>query len=138
MDNTMKKIINISLGSSEQDYEFKTNFLDQDFTVKRIGTNGNKTEAWEQLQRLQSKCDAMAVGMVSDELRVGEYKFKNTETQKLTRVVTRVPVTTGARVRRIVQCAAIRYTQKELVHYFNNNKVLFLSCLLYTSPSPRD
>ncbi len=127
MDQTMKKIINISLGSSEQDYEFKTNFLDQDFTVKRIGTNGNKTEAWEQLQRLQSKCDAMGVGMVTDDLHVGEYKFESPETQKLTRVVTRVPVTTGARVRRLLQCSAIRHTQKELGHYFNNNKVLFLS-----------
>ena len=123
----MKKIISVSLGSSEQDYEFNTNFLDQDFTVKRIGTNGNKTEAWEQLQRLQSKCDAMGVGMVSDDLQVGEYEFKCAETQKLTRVVTRVPVTTGARVRRLIQCSAIKYVQKELGDYFNNNKVLFLS-----------
>ncbi|WP_250657846.1 hypothetical protein [Alkalimarinus coralli] len=123
----MKKVINVSLGSSEQDYEFKIRFLDEDFTVQRIGTNGDETEAWEQLQRLQSKCDVMGVGMVPDEYNVGEYKFENSGTKKLTRVVTRVPVTTGAKVRRILQNQAIRYTQKKLGNYFNNNKVLFLS-----------
>ncbi|GAA3929929.1 dehydrogenase [Litoribacillus peritrichatus] len=123
----MKKIINVSLGSSDQDYEFTTHFLDEEFIIKRIGTDGNETEAWEQLQRLQSKCDVMCVGMVPDDYSVGEYKFENAGTKKLTRVVTRVPVTTGAKLRHILQCSAIRYAQKELGNYFNNNKVLFLS-----------
>jgi len=123
----MKKIINVSLGSSEFDYEFKTEFLDDEFTIQRIGTNGDKGEAWEQLQRLQAKCDVMAVGMVADDYNVGEFRFENEETRKLTQVVTRVPVTTGAKLRRLLQCSAVRYAQKELVNYFNNNKVLFLS-----------
>ena len=43
-------------------------------------------------------------------------------------VVTRVPVTTtGATLRRLLQVRAVRYVQKELGHYFNNNLVLFLS-----------
>ncbi len=123
----MKKVINISLGSSEHDYQFKTHFLDEDFTIERIGTDGNETEAWEQLQRLQSKCDVIGVGMVPDDYNVGAYKFENSGTKKLTRVVTRVPVTTGSKLRRILQCAAVRHAQKELGNYFNNNKVLFLS-----------
>ncbi len=123
----MKKIINVSLGSSDQDYEFTTKFLDDEFTIQRIGTNGDEAEAWEQLQRLQAKCDVMAVGMVADDYNVGEFRFENQSTRKLTQVVTRVPVTTGARLRRMLQCSAIRYVQKELVNYFNNNKVLFLS-----------
>lgn len=123
----MKKIINVSLGSSDQDYEFTTKFLDDEFTIQRIGTDGNEAEAWEQLQRLQAKCDVMAVGMVADDYNVGEFRFENQATRKLTQVVTRVPVTTGARLRRLLQCSAVRYVQKELVNYFNNNKVLFLS-----------
>ena len=77
----MKKIINVSLGSSEFDYEFKTEFLDDEFTIQRIGTNGDKGEAWEQLQRLQAKCDVMAVGMVADDYNVGEFRFENEETR---------------------------------------------------------
>ena len=51
----------------------------------------------------------------------------NKETQRLLNVVTRVPVTTGATLRRLLQVRAVRHVQKELGHYFNNNLVLFLS-----------
>ena len=51
----------------------------------------------------------------------------NRETEKLLKVVTRVPVTTGATLRRLLQVRAVRHVQKELGNYFNNNQVLFLS-----------
>ncbi len=51
----------------------------------------------------------------------------NRETEKLLKVVTRVPVTTGATLRRLLQVRAVRHVQKELGNYFNNNLVLFLS-----------
>ncbi len=123
----MKKIISVSMGPSDQDYEFTTRFLDHDFEVRRIGTNQDENEVWEQLQRLQSKCDVLGIGMVGDHFSVGEHQFVNPETKRLMNVVTRIPVTTGARLRRLLQCSAVRYVQKELGHYFNNNKVLFLS-----------
>lgn len=123
----MKKVISVSLGPSDQDYVFRTTFLDKEFEVTRIGTNNDETEAWEQLQRLQAKCDAIGIGMVTDHFNVGDYRFENSETRRLMNVVTRVPVTTGARIRRLLQCLAVRHVQKELNHYFNNNKVLFLS-----------
>jgi hypothetical protein len=50
----MKKVICVSLGSSKYDYEFDTEFLGQEFNIRRIGTDGDETQAWEQLQRLQS------------------------------------------------------------------------------------
>lgn len=123
----MKKVICVSLGSSEQDYEFNTEFLGQQFNIQRIGTDNDETEAWEQLQRLQSKCDAIGIGMVTDTYKVGSHSFVDTKTERLTSVVTRVPVSTGSRLRSMLQISAVRHVQKELVNYFNNNKVLFLS-----------
>jgi predicted amino acid dehydrogenase len=123
----MKKVICVSLGSSEQDYEFDTEFLGQQFNIQRIGTDQDETEAWEQLQRLQSKCDAIGIGMVTDTYKVGSHSFVDAKTERLTSVVTRVPVSTGSRLRSMLQISAVRHVQKELVNYFNNNKVLFLS-----------
>ena len=42
-------------------------------------------------------------------------------------MVTRIPVTTGATLRRLLQVRAVRYVQRELGHYFNNNLILFVS-----------
>ncbi len=123
----MKKVVTVTLGASKQDFEFQTDFLGERFSVKRIGTDGDHRKAWELLRRQQASADAIGVGETSDHYQVGLRTITNRETEKLTKVVTRVPVTTGSTLRRLLQVRAVRHVQKELGGYFNNNRVLFLS-----------
>lgn len=123
----MKRVVTVTLGSSKQDFEFKTEFLGQSFSVRRMGADQDTGKAWELMRRQQATADAIGLGEISDHYQVGLRTVINKETQRLTNVVTRVPVTTGATLRRLLQVRAVRYVQKELGHYFNNNLVLFLS-----------
>ena len=123
----MKKVVTVSLGSSKKDFEFKTQFLGQDFSVHRMGADQDTTKAWELMRRQQASADAIGLGDIGDHYHVGQDTLINKETRRLMNVVTRVPVTTGATLRRLLQVRAVRYVQKELGHYFNNNLVLFLS-----------
>jgi len=123
----MKKVVTVTLGSSKQDFEFKTEFLGQSFSVRRLGADQDTGKAWELMRRHQATADAVGLGEISDHYNVGLRTVTNKETKRLTNVVTRVPVTTGATLRRLLQVRAVRYVQKELGNYFNNNLVLFLS-----------
>ncbi len=123
----MKKVVTVTLGSSKQDFEFKTQFLGQSFSVRRMGADQDTGKAWELMRRQQATADAIGLGEIPDHYQVGLRTVINKETQRLTNVVTRVPVTTGATLRRMLQVRAVRFVQKELGHYFNNNLVLFLS-----------
>ncbi|WP_210543113.1 saccharopine dehydrogenase NADP-binding domain-containing protein [Rhodoferax sp. PAMC 29310] len=123
----MKKVVTVSLGSSKQDFEFKTQFLGHSFSVRRLGADGDSGKAWELMRRQQASADAIGLGESSDHYQVGLRTVVNKETERLTNVVTRVPVTTGATLRRLLQVRAVRHVQKELGSYFNNNMVLFLS-----------
>ncbi len=123
----MKKVVTVTLGSSKKDFEFKTTFLGQEFSVKRLGADKDGSKAWELMRRQQATADAIALSDMPDHYHVGLRTVVNKESQRLMQVVTRVPVTTGASLRRLLQVRAIRYVQKELGHYFNNNLVLFLS-----------
>lgn len=123
----MKKVVTVTLGSSAQDFEFKTKFLGQEFSVERLGADQDTGKAWELMRRHQASADSIGLGEISDHYQVGLRTVTNKETQRLMNVVTRVPVTTGATLRRLLQVRAIRYVQKELGSYFNNNLVLFLS-----------
>jgi predicted amino acid dehydrogenase len=123
----MKKVVTVTLGSSKRDFEFKTEFLGQSFSVRRMGADQDTGKAWELMRRQQATADAIGLGEISDHYQVGLRTVVNKETQRLTNVVTRVPVTTGATLRRLLQVRAVRHVQKELGHYFNNNLVLFLS-----------
>jgi predicted amino acid dehydrogenase len=123
----MKKVVTVTLGSSEQDFEFKTKFLGQEFQVRRLGADMDTSKAWELMRREQAKADAMALGEISDHYNVGTRTITHRQTVRLTKVVTRVPVTTGATLRRLLQVRAVRHVHKELGNYFTNNIVLFLS-----------
>ena len=123
----MKNVITVTLGPSKKDFEFKTSFLGQEFSVRRLGADQDSSKAWELLRRQQAHADAIALSDMVDHYHVGLRTVVNKKSQRLMQVVTRVPVTTGASLRRLLQVRAIRYVQKELGHYFNNNLVLFLS-----------
>ena len=123
----MKKVVTVTLGSSKKDFEFKTKFLGQEFSVRRLGADQDSSKAWELMRRQQANADAIALSDMVDHYHVGLRTVVNKKSQALMQVVTRVPVTTGASLRRLLQVRAIRYVQKELGHYFNNNLVLFLS-----------
>jgi predicted amino acid dehydrogenase len=117
----------VTLGPSKKDFEFKTKFLGQEFSVRRMGADRDSSKAWELMRRQQANADAMALSDMVDHYHVGLRTVVNKESQRLMQVVTRVPVTTGASLRRLLQVRAVRHVQKELGHYFNNNLVLFLS-----------
>lgn len=124
---SIKKVVTVTLGSSERDFTFETDFLGHHFQVRRLGADEDVNKAWELMRRAQGKADAIGLGEVADHYHVGQDTVTNRETQRLTKVVTRVPVTTGAKLRRLLQVHAVRWVQNELGSYFNNNIVLFLS-----------
>ena len=39
----MKKVVTVTLGSSKKDFEFKTKFLGQEFTVQRLGADRSRS-----------------------------------------------------------------------------------------------
>lgn len=123
----MKKVVTISLGASKQDFSFETDFLGQRFQVKRMGADNDTGKAWELMRRQQANADAIGLGEIGDHWNVGQNTVVNKETKRLLNVVTRVPATTGATVRRLLQVRAVRHVQTQLGDYFNNNLVLFLS-----------
>ena len=123
----MKKVATITLGASKQDFAFKTQFLGQAFSVQRLGADNDTGKAWELMRRQQATVDAIGLGEIGDHYQVGLRTVVNKETQRLLNVVTRVPATTGATLRRLLQVRAVRHVQHALGSYFNNNRVLFLS-----------
>jgi predicted amino acid dehydrogenase len=127
MEHPMKKVVTVSLGSSKQDFKFETDFLGHRFQVQRLGADDDVGKAWELMRRQQASADAIGLGEVGDHYRVGQDTRINKETHRLLNVVTRVPATTGATLRRLLQVRAVRHVQNELGNYFNNNLVLFLS-----------
>ncbi|RLA39381.1 MAG: dehydrogenase, partial [Gammaproteobacteria bacterium] len=114
----MKKVVSISLGSSDLDYNFKAKFLNQNFQIVRIGTDSNIRAAEKLLREWRSKADAIGLGMVQGQYWVGTNHFPQHSTRKLEKLAGDTPVSTGARLREIVQEWSLRSAQAELGSIF--------------------
>ena len=123
----MKNVISISLGASSQDFDFRTHFLGHRVRVRRLGTDGSTAKAVKLLKAWDGKADAIGLGLVKDSYSLGAQPFIARDDQRLRKAVSRTPVTTGARLSEIFLEWAVRHTQIELGHYFDNANVLFFS-----------
>jgi len=123
----MKNVISISLGAKSQDFDFKTRFMGVDMRVRRRGTNGSMAEAVKLARYWDKRASAIGLGLVKESGHIGAHRAVEQDGAKLQAVARSVPVTTGARLGEIFLEWAVRHTQLELAHYFDNARVLFFS-----------
>jgi predicted amino acid dehydrogenase len=123
----MKKVVSISLGPRELDCNFKTRFLGENFQARRLGTDGDARQAARLIREWRHRADAIGLGMVQEHYTVGTDRFIRPETRRLEKLAQATPVTTGSRLREIVQEWTLRSAQAELGDIFSNARVLFLS-----------
>ena len=123
----MKRVVGISLGAGDQDFEFAARFMGQQFDVRRLGTNGSMAKAVKLLKHWGRHADAIGLGVVKDSYTVGSRRYVEKDSARMKGAVTRIPVTTGGRLGDILQEWALRHVQAKLGDYFNNANVLFFS-----------
>ena len=123
----MKKVVSISLGADDQDFEFNARFLRRQLNVRRFGTNGSSAKAVKLLKHWEQHADAIGLGVVKDSYAVGSRRYVEKDSVRMKGAATRIPVTTGGRLSDLLQEWALRHAQVKLGDYFNNAKVLFFS-----------
>ena len=125
----MKQIISISLGASKDDYQFETEFLGQQFLVRRIGTDGNRDKAAEKLLEYDKQADAIGLGNIKFPYSISPGFLTKKHDDKIKTLGKRIqtPVTTGAALRDVSFEWALRFVEHKFGNYFKNARVLFLS-----------
>jgi predicted amino acid dehydrogenase len=123
----MKRIVSVSLGSAVDDYAFTTTFLGEQFHIRRFGADWQLDKAEDLLRRACDDADAVGLGLVRGHAVVGTRRLPDRLTARFERLVTGVPVTTGAALRMFFDEWAIRHVQAEEKQYFTNARVLFPS-----------
>lgn len=125
----MKQVISVSLGASKDDYEFETEFLGQQFMVRRTGTNGSREKAAEKLLEYDKQADAIGIGGIKFPHATASGYLARKHDDKIDALGKRIqtPVTTGSALRDVSFEWSLRFVDHKFGDYFKNAKVLFLS-----------
>ena len=79
----MKQVVSISLGSSDKDYAFNTEFLGQDFAIRRLGTDGDLEKAAKLLLQMDKEADAIGLGQIKYPYGIGPRYLNKTKHRKI-------------------------------------------------------
>jgi len=122
-------VVNVSLTGSDRDYDEHVTFLQHDFRIVRIGTNGDIAAAEELVRKWADEAAAIAVTGIREARAAGLYDGELRAIERVSRATTAVPVTAGHALRDVLQEWAIRHVQTEMPGYFTNARTVVLGGL---------
>lgn len=123
----MKKIVSISVGSAEHDYEFTGTFLGKKFNIKRVGCNGDISLVKKRVREYDGEVDAIGLGGISAQFKIGNTTHIHQEAQSVIKQARKTPVADGRGLKSILQAWTIRAVNQNLKDIFNHENILFMS-----------
>ena len=122
-------VVNVSLASSDRDYDERVTFLEHDFHLVRMGTDGDVGAAEALVRSWSGDADAIAVTGLREARAAGLYDGDLDAVAKVMRAAQDVLVADGHALRDVLQEWAIRHVQSEMPGFFNNARIVVLGGL---------
>lgn len=122
----MKKVISISLGSSERDHSVETEILGEKFTIKRQGTDGDINKAIQLFQELDGKVDAFGLGGIDLYICVQDKCYTFRDAQKLIQNIKSTPVVDGSGLKNTLERRTVHYLAEQSIINLKGKKVLLV------------
>ncbi len=122
-------VVNVSLASSDRDYDERVSFLEHDFRLVRVGTDGDVGAAEDLVRSWSRDANAIAVTGLREARAAGLYDGDLDAVAKVMRAAEDVLVADGHALRDVLQEWAIRHVQSEMPGFFNNARIVVLGGL---------
>jgi len=125
----MKRITSISLGSSARDKAVTATFAGEEFSVERIGTNGDMAAFRRKLIELDGIVDAFGLGGTDMYVYAAGRRYVFREIEKLASAAVKTPVVDGSGLKNTLERETIARLGRDGIVDFSRSKVLLVSAV---------
>lgn len=122
----MKRVVSISLGSSERNGQAVHSFGGHDFTIERIGTDGDKNKAIKLIHALDGKVNAFGLGGTDLYIYAGNRRFMFRESARIAQAAKKTPLVDGSGVKNTLERRVVDYLGQVLNVDFSSRKALLV------------
>ncbi len=123
----MKRVVSISIGSSERDHKVEVDLLGERFQIERIGTDGDIARATQLYNQLDGQVDAFGIGGADLSLRVADRVYSFAQIGRMVSGVQETPVVDGSGLKRTLERGVIQFTERELGQHISPKTCLLVS-----------
>ncbi len=122
----MKRVVSVSLGSSKRNKAGTATILGEQFSIERIGVDGD-LQAWSnKFRELDGQVNALGVGGADLYLWLGKKRYVFKQIQKLTSVATKTPVVDGSGLKHTLERRLIKTLNDQKIVDFQNERAFLM------------
>jgi len=125
----LKHVVSVSLGSSIRDHKVQTEILGEQFTIERIGTDGNMEKAIALVKELDGQIDAFGMGGIQVDFIAGSRKYPIKDAIPFARAAKITPMVDGTGLKDSLERRYIKYLAQEHNYNFKGKKVLMTAAV---------
>jgi hypothetical protein len=125
----MKRVVSVSLGSSNRDKTSIVTILGEEFEISRIGTNGDMQAFAAKMRELDGKVDAIGLGGIDRYFWTDKKRYTVRDADRLAKIAKVTPVVDGSGVKNTIERRTIEYLNDNNLVDFKNSKVLITSAV---------
>lgn len=129
MSQNPKRITSISLGSSARDKAVTATFAGQEFSVERVGTDGDMGLFRQKLLELDGKVDAFGLGGTDMYVYAAGRRYVFREIERLASAAVKTPVVDGSGLKNTLERETVARLQRDGTVDFSRSKVLLVSAV---------
>lgn len=122
----MKRIVSVSLGSSDRNHKVTAEILGEKVEIERIGTDGDLSEAISLLRKLDGQVDAFGIGGIDLYIRAGNKRYMLRDGQKMAAAVKETPIVDGSGLKDTLERKVIKYLSDSGEVFFSGRSVLMV------------
>lgn len=123
----MKRIVSISLGSAQRDYQVTATILGQHVEITRIGANGDVARATALIREYDGQVDAIGLGGLTPVFRIGEARYPHHEAIRIAAGARRTPVVDGGMLKATLERWAVQKAAESVRGIFNYRRIVIPS-----------
>lgn len=123
----IKRVVSISLGSSNRDHKVREEILGEEIIIERIGTDGSIKKAKELFKELDGKVDAFGLGGIDLYLKIKDNQYILKDAQRIIKDVNKTAVVDGSGLKNTLERMAINNLDQKIS--LKDKKVLMVCAL---------
>jgi hypothetical protein len=123
----MKRVVSVSIGSSKRDNQAIVKLCGEEFSIERIGTDGDINKAIDLIRDLDGKVAAFGMGGIDLYLACGNRRYILREAKKIARAAQKTPMVDGSGLKNTLERRTIERLAEADQSFFQGSKVL-LTC----------
>jgi hypothetical protein len=125
----LKRVVSVSLGTSKRDKKDEVEILGEEFSLERVGTDGDMEKFGQMFADLDGKVDALGVGGADIYVVIEDRRYAFKQILQLASRAKTTPVVDGSGLKHTLERETIRSLQRDGSVDFKKETVLLVSAV---------